>query len=250
MKLSKKLVIIAIILGILTTSGMYFYLRSLEGNEKTVAVWVAKKDIPEKAKIDKSMVALEKVEEKYVHKLAVTEEGEVLGQYAGTKISAGEQILDNKLVEITRNGFSYTVPKGKRAVSVAVDRIAGVAGRIQVGDFVDVLVFVEKYEVEDKEHKYIWPDIEKVVLQNIQVLAVDGKVQVGEQDKGKETDVKETNMITLAVTPGEAEKLALSDVGGKIRLALRNPEDSSTVQTTGAIRNDIVPDRGATVLSK
>jgi pilus assembly protein CpaB len=252
MKLSRKLVIVAIILGILTTSGMYLYLRSLEGTKKTVAVWVAKRDIPEKSKIDSSMVKLEKVEEGYVHKLAVTERGSVTGQYAGSKINAGEQILNNKLVELIETGFAYTIPKGKRAMSVAVDKVAGVADNIRVGDFVDVLVFVEKYEVEDKEHKYIWPDIEKMVLQNIQVLDIIGnsQVEVTDKDKEKETDVKEKSLVTLAVSPSEAEKLALSDVGGQIRLTLRSPGDAGIVNTTGAIRDDIVPNRGATVLSK
>jgi Flp pilus assembly protein CpaB len=135
-------------------------------------------------------------------------------------------------------------------MSVAVDKVAGVADNIRVGDFVDVLVFVEKYEVEDKEHKYIWPSIEKMVLQNIEVLDIVGKSQVGDKNKVQETNVKEVSLVTLAVTPAEAEKLALSDVGGQIRLALRNPGDIGTVNTTGAIRDDIVPNRGATVLSK
>lgn len=252
MKLSKKIVAAAILLGIITTFGLYYYISLLQKKNNNIpyaAALVAKKNIPEGTKIDSSMMEIKNIDEKSVLKNALKSAEAAAGKYAAQQITEGEQILPGMVLDLEKMNFSYKVPVDKRAVTIAVDDVAGVAYLVKPGDYVDVLVFVSKYEVEDKYNKYIFPDIEKMMLQNIQVLAVDSGSSVEEKSSdNKEGSSQPKKKITLAVSPEEAEKLVLGDTGGKIRLALRNPEDKKTWDTTGAIRNDIVPDRGKTVL--
>ena len=69
--------------------------------------------------------------------------------------------------------------------------------------------------------------VTKIVLENILVLAAGPEVE----KKGKEpTNV---NVITLEVTPEEAQKLALAATEGKLQLALRNFSDTEDVRTKG-----------------
>jgi pilus assembly protein CpaB len=68
----------------------------------------------------------------------------------------------------------------------------------------------------------------KIVLENIRVLAAG---QVVEQQKDNKPVT--VNTVTLAVTPDDAERLALASNDGKIQLILRNYADSDNVVTGG-----------------
>jgi Flp pilus assembly protein CpaB len=106
-------------------------------------------------------------------------------------------------------------------VAVRVDPVIGVAGFINAGNRVDVLVTITP------DRGSISNPVTKIVLENILVLAAGPEVE----KKGKEpTNV---NVITLEVTPDEAQKLALSATEGKLQLALRNFSDTEDIRTRG-----------------
>jgi len=134
-----------------------------------------------------------------------------------------EPILESKLAgqSIATGGVAAVVKQGKRAVSVRGDKVIGLAGFINPGNRVDVLV-----TVNDPDGK---KEITKIVLEDILVLATGTQVQ----DKGK-GEPSPVDVFTLEVTPEEAEKLSLAANEGKIQLALRNLTDSEVVLTQGA----------------
>src|SRR5208283_1793075 len=107
-----------------------------------------------------------------------------------------------------------------RAVSVPVDEVSDVAGFVLPHTRVDVLVATQSGEGSEKAFS-------KVVLQNVEVLAVAQEV---EQKKDEPTVVK---VVTLLVTPQEAERLALASHSGSLRLAMRNYNDNKIVLTSG-----------------
>lgn len=105
------------------------------------------------------------------------------------------------------------------------------------GDFVDVMV----YEGKQETSKVSYPETAKMILEKVQVLAVDENSSTSdESQKSQQTQKK----VTLALSPGDAEKLLLADSFGKIRLALRNPDTDNTDATPGAVRDDILPQKG------
>ena len=146
---------------------------------------------------------------------------DVLGRGATAQIVANEPIIDRKLApKEAGGGLPPTIPAGMRAMSVKVNDVIGVAGFTVPGTRVDVVV-----TIKDRDNS-----ISRAVLSNIQVLAAGTKY---DQDQAKNGQPIKTAVVTLLVTPPDAEKLALAQTEGQIVLALRNPMDVEAVQTQG-----------------
>ena len=157
---------------------------------------------------------------------------EVVGRGLLMPVRANEPLLTNKLaLKEAGGGLTITIPEGKRAMSVKVDEVIGVAGFVLPGTRVDVLVTV------DQQAKYEEPST-KVILQNIAVLAAGQTVQKDEQGEPQTVTV-----VTLVVTPEEGEKLALAATKGRIQLALRNGLDLDTVETEGIRSRSLIATR-------
>jgi len=148
---------------------------------------------------------------------------EVVGRGLVMPVIQNEPILPMKLAgKGAGSGLTVVIPEGKRAVSVRVNEVIGVAGYVLPATKVDVLATASPTEKRQDTTT-------KLVLSNVQVLAAGTKLeQDGEQ--GKPVSV---NVVTLLVTPEESEKLTLGATEGKIQLALRNPLDKDTPETPG-----------------
>jgi pilus assembly protein CpaB len=107
-----------------------------------------------------------------------------------------------------------------RAMSVKVNDVIGVAGFTAPGTHVDVVVTMRSAQ----------DSMSRVVVSNIQVLASGTKL---EQEKGRGGQAMPTTVVTLLVTPSDAERIALAQTDGQITLALRNPMDVEQSQTNG-----------------
>jgi pilus assembly protein CpaB len=134
-----------------------------------------------------------------------------------------EAILPAKLASKEAGaGLPPMIPQGKRAVSVRVNEVIGVAGYVLPGTHVDVVATANPTSRSE--------DITtKVVLSNVEVLAAGTRL---EQDtpEGKPMQV---TVVTLLVSPDQAERLTLASTEGKIQLALRNPLDLESPVTYG-----------------
>jgi pilus assembly protein CpaB len=148
---------------------------------------------------------------------------EIVGRGLVMPVIQNEPILPMKLAgKDAGSGLPVVIPEGKRAVSVRVNEVIGVAGYVLPGTKVDVLATASP---TDKREDMTT----KLVLSNVQVLAAGTKIeQDGEQ--GKPMSV---NVVTLLVTPEESEKLTRGATEGKIQLALRNPLDKEMPETPG-----------------
>ncbi len=145
-------------------------------------------------------------------------------------IAKGEPILMNKLApEGTSAGLGGLLSDGKRAMTVRVDDVSGVAGFIKPGDHVDVLMSIPV--PNDTEQHY-----SKVILQNIVVLS-SGQIWEQEQKNQKPTVV---NTVTLEVSPDEGEILNLASNQGKIRLALRSRNNLDMAYTNGVKTGQLI----------
>jgi pilus assembly protein CpaB len=136
-------------------------------------------------------------------------------------VRADEPLLQSKLAGAGVSGLAAAIPAGMRAVSVKVDEVIAVAGFVVPGTRVDVLVTMPPAGEAAGSSR--------VVLQNIKVLAAGQSFDPTEQGKPQDATV-----ITLLVTPAEAEALALAANQGRIQLALRNTLDEALSNTSGA----------------
>jgi len=138
-------------------------------------------------------------------------------------IKANEPVLESRLAptSVETGGIAAIVEPGKRAIAVKGDKVIGLSGLIRPGNRVDVLVTLTEPGTKR--------EVNKLVLQDIQVLATGQQLQEGGKGEASPVDV-----YTLQVTPEEGEKLALADAEGRLQLALRNATDTETILTTGA----------------
>jgi pilus assembly protein CpaB len=151
----------------------------------------------------------------------------LLGRVLIQRVKVNEPIFESRLapIDVRTGGVAALIDPKKRAVAVKVDKVIGVAGFIHAGNRVDVLVTIEPQKTGQK-----WEPITKIVLENILVLA--SGPEFGQKGKD-ERATPAVDVITLEVTPEEAEKLALAATEGKLQLALRNLKDSEEILTKG-----------------
>jgi pilus assembly protein CpaB len=149
---------------------------------------------------------------------------ELEGRVVKTAFARGEALLDGKLApKGTRGGLSAVIADGKRAITVKVNEVVGVAGFALPGSFVDVMVHAT---VDDRARGQGSP-VSRIVLERILVLAV---AQEASRD---ETKPKVVNAVTLEVTPQQAELLDVARSVGNLSLVLRNQVDRVQAATGG-----------------
>ncbi|MGI4718248.1 MAG: Flp pilus assembly protein CpaB [Janthinobacterium lividum] len=157
------------------------------------------------------------------------------GRVLKTSILLGEPLSEAKLAPAgTLGGLSALITEGKRAITVRVNDVIGVAGFALPGNYVDIIVSTET-EAPPEGGTRRDQSISKIVLERILVLAVAQEVN------RDETKPKVVNAVTLEVTPEQAEKLDLARSVGTLSLALRNQVDPAAAATLGATKDNLLP---------
>jgi len=200
----------------------------------TVEVVVAANDIPLGAKLDPGAVKLVRWARDSVPQGAFTDPQAVAGSFAKSEFVANEPIVANKLFmgQMTSGVMPLLIPAGMRAMSMPVDEVSDIAGFVAPHTRVDILVAVAGTGPGE-------PSFSRIVLQNIEVLAVAQEI---EHVKDQPEVVK---VVTLLVTPVDAEKLTLASREGLLRLAMRNYSDAKIVATKGIGLSDLLHEGGA-----
>jgi pilus assembly protein CpaB len=188
-----------------------------------VGIVVAVVDIPLGSTINLNQVAVSAWPKDNYPKDAIADSKVVAGRVALRDFFRGEPVVESKLVPLGKSTglLSLKVPAGMRAFSIKVNEVVGVGGFIVPDSRVDVVVTTSP--APNSQEK-----ISKIVLEDIRVLAAG---QVIEQKENKPVTV---NTVTLALTPEDAEKLALAGNDGIIQLVMRNFADNVVVLTGGS----------------
>jgi pilus assembly protein CpaB len=145
-----------------------------------------------------------------------------VGRGIMSPLQENEPLLESKLAPVgAGGGLPVLISNGMRAMSVRVDEVVGVSGFVLPGTRVDVLLSLDNGPSRE-------PTTE-VLLQNVRTLAAGQDVK-NDRD-GKPVTVP---VITLLVSPEQAETLALASQSGRIQLALRSALDTTRISTPGA----------------
>jgi pilus assembly protein CpaB len=220
-----------LVLAVTTGGGLAFatynYMNSQPAqtvvNAPTQPVVVAAADLSLGSEIKADDVRLLQFPKGQAPEGAFSRPDEVVGRGLIVNVVRNEPILGAKLAAKEAGaGLPPIIPAGQRAVSVRVNEVIGVAGYVLPGTRVDVLATASPSNSPEDTTT-------KVVLSNIQVLTAGTRIEQDTQD-GKPVQV---TVVTMAVTPEQAERLALASTEGKIQLALRNPIDTATPDTPG-----------------
>ncbi|MDI6703442.1 MAG: Flp pilus assembly protein CpaB [bacterium] len=245
---AKTFIIIGIFLSLFTISLLYFYLKTIDKedivpqvtkSEIRREVVFAKQTIPIHTIIDSTMVYTKPIKETEVPREALQGLGSVVGSMAQTTIEKDSPILSHQVSFKIR--LAYKVPKGKRAVTLVVDKGEAVSYLVKPGDLVDV---VGKF---DKD--FAGEELGKTIIQLAEVLAIGQqympRVSKGENKKGEKGEEEEEEIsfetVTLAVPLEDVERLVLGiNKSAQIKLALRNPKEVMEVVTRGANRYSLL----------
>lgn len=150
----------------------------------------------------------------------------VVNRGAIVEVAENEPLTENKLAPLgAGGGLPPTIPEGMRALSVRTNEVIGVAGFVIPGTRVDVLVIVGKGGAREEP-------MSRAVVSNVQVLTAGSRF---DQEKAKQEGKPiAATVVTLLVTPDDAEKISLAANEGQIVLTLRNPLDVAPTTTNGA----------------
>ena len=238
---SKRTVVVAVAVavGVVASVLSYVFLNNAQDNAyhnaKLVNAYVIAKPIPRTLSgadaWNGGYIQTKKVPAEFRPASAVTRLASIRDEAANTNLPVGEIVVDGMFVspESIASVAAETVPQGDVAISVSVDQVHAVAGLIQPGDKVDILVDINGNQ-------------ETTLYQQVPVLAV-GTTLVktpGTASQAQTTSTTTSNVITFAVTPAAAARIALADsngggVTGGIYLALEaagNPAAAPTSITS------------------
>jgi pilus assembly protein CpaB len=132
-----------------------------------------------------------------------------------------EPVVEAKLAPVEAGaGLPPTIPPGMRAISVRVNEVVGVAGFVTPGTKVDVYVTLRQSEQET---------LTRIVVSNVTVLTAGTRY---EQD-AQTPEAIPSSVVTLLLSPADAERVVLASNDGQIMLALRNPLDVDPTVSAG-----------------
>jgi pilus assembly protein CpaB len=227
---------LAVVVALITSVMLFSWLRDVENRRnaptapaiKTSGVAVAAADLTWGTKLTREMFQLIDYPAGSLPDGHFTSVETLQDRVLLVNVKRNEPILESKLAPVgtTTGGVAAVTDPSKRAMSVKVDDVIGVAGFIKPADRVDVMVTIEPASASVGSGKVV----SKVILQNVKVLAAGTQME----RKGKDEEPKPVQVITVEVDVVEAEKLALASTQGRLRLALRNPINTEQILTKGA----------------
>lgn len=202
------------------------------GNIASTKVVVAAVDIDLGSKINPQMVTTMDWPAGSVPDGAFKDAKDLQERVVKVSVQRGDAILERKLSPPgSKGGLSAVIAEGKRAMTVRVNDVVGVAGFALPGTYVDVMVNTQ----QDRGKTDGGPNqISMTVLEQVLVLAV---AQEASRD---ETKPKVVSAVTLELKPEDAEKLDLARSVGTLSLVLRNQLDKETVATKGITREQLL----------
>jgi len=245
----------AVVFAALAAVLLFVALQSRDGGGRsavsTVDVVVASQAVSANTTLTADMLTVESIPADSLLDGAYAETGNVIGLPLRYPVQAGQQITSASVgvqqIE-DENDLALVLPAGKRAVAVEVSEQTSVGGLLLPGNFVDLIVVIDGGGESLSDNRAL------TILQNIEVLSVaqeaqepvpgagtdesttDGEATTGEGVTGERPEDVERQpdaaTVTLAVTPQEAQLLALlqadtGDQGLEIMLALRATGDQN-----------------------
>jgi pilus assembly protein CpaB len=224
------MLVIAVIAGLVAVVLAARWMQSQGGKRSQIAV--ANMDIELGGRMSAEMVRMTDWPVNSIPPGAATEMEKLVGRVARDSIQRGEPILESRLAPVgTRGGLSAVVAEGKRAMTVRVNDVVGVAGFALPGTYVDVMVNTQGEGAKGSDRDRT---ISKIVLDRILVLAV---AQEADRDT---TKPKVVNAVTLELTPEQAEMLDLARSVGTLSLVLRNQSELKNIATTGITKAELL----------
>jgi len=140
-----------------------------------------------------------------------------------SSVVENEPLVESKLSPADAGaGLPSAIPPGMRAMSVKVNDVIGVAGFLDPGTRVDLMVTIRKKDESTS----------RTVVSNVQILTAGTRADQ-ERPRDAKASPPSAPVVTLLVSPEDAERIALAQAEGQIMLSLRNPLDTTPTVSSG-----------------
>ena len=228
------MIVVAVILAFIAAFGIWQYLNKTQQQVKeltvTRAVVVAAKKIPAGTKLTEADLTTKQFPAQTIPKDYPESIDLIKGRIVKNTIEADEVITQARLVAegAAGGGLPVVIPPGQRAITVRVNEVSGVGGFINPGDRIDILATLKRNENET---------FSMTVLQNVLVLAAGDRVL--DPNAVADPQPKVVSQITLALNPGDSEKLALASETGQLYFILRPFGEKNSNFSVGASLEDV-----------
>lgn len=252
---SKAGIIVSVVLAVVAVLMVNAYISSRESELLQLSemkdVLIANRDVPANLVIDERMVERIQIPSKYVQPKAISDVKEVVGRVAAVPIAQGAQIVGPQLEDAGRAALAYEVPRGRRAVTLAISDVTGVGGLVRPGNFVDIIGtfnFGRPTSAQGGTMQYADERTEtRTLMQNVFVVAVNQEhrrerpaprrpalpEELPEEPEGPEAIT--VNNVTVLVAPAQVQELILAQEIGQLTLALRSNLDAGQVVDLGVL---------------
>lgn len=207
--------VLAVGAGWLTLNYLSSLQRQTNANSAPRDVIVAAQDIPARVTITPQMLAHVTRPSSAVDPNAIMDPRQAVGALALITIPAGSGITSAMVGHPTDVGLPVRLKSGMRAVSVQIDKVKGVSGLVEPGDYVDVIADPPKAAAE--------PPPASAILRGVRVLAIGESLEYSSATPSPQEANSTT--VTLEVTPKQADLLVMADLNTTLRLALRSPKE-------------------------
>jgi len=217
----------------LVVAGIFYQITNKGGGKKAAPTDVkdlvtAAEPLPLGMTIKPNQVKIVKIPAEMFPKGGFSNPAEVIDRPVISNILLDEPVFEGRLAARgSGTGLSPMIPAGMRAVSVRVNDEVAVAGFVLPGMRVDVLV-------TGRPPNDSRSTMTTTLLQNMVVLSAGQSIQPDAKGQAIQTPV-----VTLLVTPEQAEILTLGASEGRIRLVLRNAVDQKVEKTPGKELNEL-----------
>lgn len=217
---------VAVLTAALASFGVYLTLKSLPVRQVEVArtfVVVAARALPTGVRLSAADLKIVPWPSSSMVEGAFSKVEDVVDRGLLASVVENEPMVASKLAARAAGaGLSSAIPQGMRAMSVKVNDVIGVAGFLDPGTRVDLMVTIRHQD----------DTTSRTVASNVEVLRSGTR---GDRDRPKDvkTAPAAAAVVTLLVTPQDAERIALAQAEGQIMLSLRNPLDTETTESSG-----------------
>lgn len=254
--------LLALVLAIVAVVAILSYIRRVEQDVQAeaglVAGYVATQQIEPgtlaDVAIEQGAVEQREIPRNLLAENAVTDLSQVRGRLVQELVLPGDQLILDRFAAPGEGLQVLSVPPGHQATSIEVGVPPGVAGFVQEGDHISVIAYLDvpiegsSVVVTDPETgqeeliRQLEPRAE-YLIQDVEVLAVGRRVVTDPNaPEGQQAAPEAAILLTLAVTPEEAEQLTFAALDGELRLTLLPDDETTPVDTPGRSRDDIFED--------
>lgn len=217
----------------------------LAPTQDLVKIVVAIDDLPAGAVVSTETMAIREIPSEYISGATMTPDtfDRVVDSPLKFPMRKGEPLIQSSVLGADKSTFAGKIKAGRRAITFPVDEVNSIAGLLQPGDRVDLLLTVKGTEASSGGR----PQHEQTIclLQDVAVLATGQELRPASLEDSKGREGGRFSTATVELSPSDASKMIVAQQAGKISATLRGPDDRARLPCVPRDISSLLPPSGS-----